>query len=365
MSGFTYNGVHSSKYGLYYTMTWDEKWFSDAEYEVYDADVDWKHGGYYYGSRAKVRVFTLKCYFEEIDVATRQAIKRWLGRETAGRLIFDEMPFVYWNVRPGKVPVGNWYLDNNETHSGTVTITFKAYEPFGRLLRKYNTESSPDDGAENYVDILSVDDMPAAPTTGGTSFEVYNPGTESCGLTIELAGETENPIRFFNEGNKTYCSFESLPPQGMRVRIDGETGYVTAYIPGSDDVENGYAYHDKGVVRLSPNYGRSGVVYEYIGINGNTHSFQLSGYTVDNHLVGGSLFLDELPGVVFNIVAISDATNRVYCSMTGSGTVPEYGECTLRTVNKIKIEEKDGDSWAAPSTLALSYISIDYEPKAL
>ena len=362
MYGFIYGGIHSSEFGLYYTQTPDDKWFGDPEYDVYSDDIDWRHGGYYYGSKAKVRTFTLKCMFEEISIATRQAIKRWLGRDTSGKLIFDDMPFVYWNVRPGKIPVGNWYLDSDESHSGTVTITFVAYEPFGYLMRKYNTASSPNDGAEQYCDIISVDDMPAAPTTSSTSFDIYNPGTEECGLSIEISGSTTNPFRFFNAANQTMCVFGSLPSSNLHVTVDGDTGYVSMTADGS----NGYAYHDKGIVKLEPSYGRSGVDFVYNGLNGTTYAFTLSGYDVTRKMVGATMTIDDLADTTFTVTGVNASTNKIYCTRTGDGTPPASGKCNFKTVNKISIEEYVNSSWTTTwSTLTINSISVDYNPRLL
>lgn len=363
MIGFTYNGIHSSAFGLYYIPNHDELWFNDAEYETYEDDVDWKHGGYYYGSKAKNRTFTIKCYFEEIDVATRQAIKRWVKRGTSGRLIFDDMPFIYWNVRPGKIPVGNLYNDLNESNSGTVTLTFVAYEPFGYLIRKSNSAHADDDSA-SYVNFILTTDMPAVPTTSDTRFDVYNPGTEECGLSIELSGSTSNPIRFFNETNGTFCEFSSLPANNLHVAIDGETGYVSTFVGGASSYENGYAYHDKGVVKLSPNVGSSEVEYTYLGLNGTLHAFEIDGYQVESELVGATFTVDGVDAV-FTVVSIYRGTNRIYCSVSGSVTIPATGNGRIKTVNKIAIQEKVNGSWTAPSTLSLNSISIDYVPRAL
>lgn len=256
MTGFSYNGVHCSTFGLVYVPSYDDLWVSNPEFDVYDKDVEWRHGGYWYGAKARKRTFTIKCLFEEIDIATREKIKQWVRRDSAGQLVFDDKPFVYWDVRPGKIPVGNWYMDNNDTHSGTVTLTFNCYDPFGHLTRKYNTPSNTgvhDDGASDYCNLIMYDEMPADPVPTDTSFNVYNPGTEECGLTIEISGTTSNPFRFFNATNNTECVFESLPADGLHVKINGENGYVMTKMAGSDFGENGYAYHDRGVVRLSPN----------------------------------------------------------------------------------------------------------------
>ena len=363
MTGFTYNGVHCSEFGLGYIPDRTEQWFPDPEFDVYDKDVDWKHGGYYYGSRAKVRKFTLKCYFEEIDVARRQAIKEWLRRDSGGALIFDDMPFVYWEVVPAAIPAGNWYLDNNEQHSGTVTITFNAYKPFGFLLRKSNSNYN-DDNAEDYCSLIATEDMPPEPTVNDTSFNVYNPGTEQCGLTIELAGTTTNPIRFYNESNGTKCEFGSLPTNNLRVCINGDSGYVSTYAAGSSSTANGFAYHDRGVVRLSPNHGRSGVTFTSPGMSGTLYVFTLNGYQVSNALVGAKVTVDGVSGD-FTVVSVSRGTNRIYCSADGSPTVPASGTCTVMTMNHIVIQEKVNNSWVAPSTLQLSFIKTDYNPRAL
>lgn len=368
MAGFTYNGIHCSDFGLEYIPTRDEQWFSDPEYDVYDADVDWRHGGYYFDSKAKVRTFTLKCFFEEITVATRQAIKEWVRRDSGGVLIFDEMPFVYWNVRPGKIPVGNWCLDNNEKHSGTVTITFNAYDPFGYLTRKSNTMTPSPDHAEDYCNMIDTADMPAAPTTSSTYFDIYNPGTEDCGMSIELAGTAGKPFRFFNELNKTSCAFESLPTNNLHVAIDGDSGFVSVFMAGSDESESGFMYHDKGVLRLSPNYGRSDLSFTYHGMSGTTYAIDLEGFTATRALKGAKVKIDGI-GAVLTVESVVHSTepgiDRIYCSAEEAITVPAEGTLSLYTLNHIVIEEKVGGAWVSPSNLTLTYINVNYRPKAM
>lgn len=360
MMGFTYNGTHSSTFGLYYAPDESDLWFNDPEYDVYDMDVSWRHGGYYFDSKVKNRTFTLKCYFEEIDVATRQRIKEWVKRDTSGELIFDDMPFVYWHVHPGKAPIGKWYLDTAESHSGTVTLSFIAYEPFGYLMRKSNGDSDHDN-ASDYCNMINTSDMPAAPTTSSTAFDIYNPGTEDCGLSIEISGTASNPIRFYNETNDTYCSFGSLPTNNLHVRIDGDTGYVSV---GSNN-ENGYAYHDKGVVRLSPNRGYSAMSYTYGGINGTLYVIIPDDVIVDDTMVGAKITISGVSETTFTVVNVNKLANKLNCSREGSGTPPNEGTCKMIQTNHIVIEEKSSTTWTTPSTLSLNSISVDYNPRAL
>ena len=250
-SGFTYNGTHCSAYGVGYIPDGGDRWFSGADFDVYSKDISWRHGGYYYGNKAKIRTFALKCYFEEITRAQREQIRAWLHRDTQGRLIFDDMPFVYWNVRPSKIVSGQIYNDLGK-YSGTFTVTFEAYDPFGYLTRKYNT-GTENDGATDFCNLRLYSEMPAAPTTSSRNFSVYNPGTESCGMTIRVSGSASHPIIFINNTNATRCIIGQMPGTSLMLDIDGDTGLCKVYSPRAASYwDNGFAYHDSGIVRLDP-----------------------------------------------------------------------------------------------------------------
>ena len=249
--GFSYNGVHSDDMMVEFAPGPDFRWFGDPEFENYESDVGFHHGGYFYGSKVKSRTFVLKCYFEEITQRQREGIRRWLKRGTEGRLVFDDKPFVYWNVRPGKTVPGQMYY-SGDLYSGTFEITFTADDPFGYLTRKYNTGSETDD-AEDYCDLIDQGQMPAAPTTSGTSFNVYNPGTEPCGLVLRLSGSTSNPIMFQNDENATRCILSDLPSNNLILEVDGDHGVCKTYISAmATEGEISFAYHDRGYVRLEP-----------------------------------------------------------------------------------------------------------------
>lgn len=251
MDGFSYNGIHCSSYGVYYVPDADARWFKEAEYEVYRKEVAWHHGGYMYGAFAKIRTFTVACYFEEITIATREQIRQWLRRDSSGQLVFDERPFVYYNVSPANVVPGKIYNDCGK-YSGVFTITFEAVDPFGYLTRKSN-DGTEDDNAADYCGIIATSDMPAAPTVSSRAFDVYNPGTEACGLIITVGGSCDNHFRFFNTTNKTQCVISSLPGTGTVLECNGDTGFVKVYMPNTPEYyDNGFAYHDYGMVRLEP-----------------------------------------------------------------------------------------------------------------
>lgn len=73
-----------------------------SEYDVLDLERSWNAGGEYYHSRVKTRTFNISCFYDEITVAQREAILRWLDRRTSGNLIFDDRPYAEYHVRPAK-----------------------------------------------------------------------------------------------------------------------------------------------------------------------------------------------------------------------------------------------------------------------
>ena len=187
MDGFSYNGKHSGDFGVWYVPDPAVLWTPSPDFEVFDSEDGTRDGGSYYKNRVKKRVFTLACYYEDITIETREKIRAWLNRNTAGMLIFDERPFEYYIVHPTKIVPGKQYTQAGpwlqDTISGTMTITFTAYWPFGYM--KYKSYNGTDlDNASAYCGILPDSKMPAAPTTSSRDFLVYNCGTEVCDTEI-------------------------------------------------------------------------------------------------------------------------------------------------------------------------------------
>ena len=137
-------------------------------------------------------------------------------------------------------------------YSGTFTITFEAYDPFGYLTRKYNV-GTENDNASDYCGLINYNEMPTAPGINSRGFSVYNPGTETCGMTIRISGNASHPIIFINNTNSTRCIISQMPGTSLMLDIDGDTGMVKVYSPRAASYwDNGFAYHDSGIVRLDP-----------------------------------------------------------------------------------------------------------------
>lgn len=246
--GFTYNGIHCSEYGVEYNPDPQQLWWNSPEFNVYSEEVAGKDGGYYYGNDAKVRTFTLPCWFEDITIEQREMIRMWLDKDTAGELIFDDRPFVAYHVRPTNVVTGALYAVPDGRYSGTFTITFSAFEqPYGLML--YSSYEDVDiEGAEQYSGILKESELPDAPTTSSRDFLFYNCGTQTCGTVLEIGGSGTN-ITITNNTNGTACRLVELPSTGY-LEIDGERGLVT-WVNGTQRVIF-FEYHNEGYMTLAP-----------------------------------------------------------------------------------------------------------------
>ena len=227
LSSFTYNGIHSSAFGCYYVPD-EEKVFGEAyaEYSVYDDEPDWRDGGIYYGNRVSKREFELDCYFEDINQETREKMMRWLDRRTSGWLVFDERPFVRYEVRPTEKVSGKMYCHEGR-YSGTFTVTFTCYDAFGELTKTALTDASDPEHMSDYCGVIPESDMPEAPGVDSRDFLIYNCGTEIANTVISIGGTCgDDGLTITNAANGTACEIIALPPSPAYLTLDSKTGAV-------------------------------------------------------------------------------------------------------------------------------------------
>lgn len=256
ISGFSFLGIHSSKYNLNYipdeTALFDDR----ADYEIYDEEIPWRDGGVYYGRRTKARAFQLDCFFEDIPRRDYEQMKRWLSAEQEGKLIFDLWPWKYYDVRLTKKISGKQYMQHERgaepLFSGTMTITFTAYDPMAKMLAKaYDTIDL--DGASQYCSILEQNQMPAQPTTADRDFLIYNCGTASTPTILRIGGTVNGDgLTLTNEATGQRCRLCALPPSPAYLEIDSCKGSVRLIDPSAGTSELMFEYHDAGYIDLAP-----------------------------------------------------------------------------------------------------------------
>lgn len=200
-----------------------------------------RDGGYFYFNRLKTREFSLPCWVEDISIKQWERIKRWLDRETEGRLIFDDAPFLYYNVRPTKAITYKIYPTANGRINGTFTAIFTAYDPCGYLLYDRALDSVK---AKDYCDILEAAYLPAAPDLNTNDFLLYNCGTEPCDTCIKIAGLASDTVKIQNLTNNQTCTlipltgYRRLPTGTAATTTDGANTLKVTATPAWD----GYQY---------------------------------------------------------------------------------------------------------------------------
>ena len=111
-------------------------------------------------------------------------------------MIFDDRPFVSYTVRPEIIKNGrawwNEYVNQVGVHgSGTMTIRFKAYQPYGKML-SITLDDAVDDEMRLYSGAVRQSMMPDAISAEAGDYLVYNPGTENISPIITLEGSAPN-----------------------------------------------------------------------------------------------------------------------------------------------------------------------------
>lgn len=64
-AGFRFCGQHSSMLGVWYVPGSDILRPQIPAYDITTVEIPGRHGGYYFGSKVRPRIFELPCYIEE------------------------------------------------------------------------------------------------------------------------------------------------------------------------------------------------------------------------------------------------------------------------------------------------------------
>lgn len=104
-TGFSFNGVHTSELGITRVSGGDR--YEDELLPDFDdatTDIPGGDGSYYFGSYYKKKNFDLDIAFDHLTEEQYRNIKRLFGTRKPGKLIFDETPYKYYNVKIENVP---------------------------------------------------------------------------------------------------------------------------------------------------------------------------------------------------------------------------------------------------------------------
>lgn len=261
-------------------------------------------------------------------------------------MIFDERPFVSYDVRPTKVASGKRYAVYNsetgaETYSGTFTVTFSAYAPYGRLHYKDYTDFDAE-GAGQYCGMVEHDEMPASPTVSSRDFLLYNCGTQPCDTLFLMGGTASSGLTITNNTNGTSCTLTSFPSTGY-LEIDSRYGSI-AWVHGNDR-DLAFNYHVKGFVTLDPYMACEDEIVA--GYTGGSTTVVRQNADFDERFVGKYIYID---GGWRKITAVSaGGTATVNSAPTHTGVE----QTKAVTMNEISITGEN---------LTLTRLEADYFP---
>ena len=300
----------------------------------------------YVDNRVKTRDFALDCYFEAVTLDMREGLLQWLDRNTQGALTFDDRPYVYYDVRPAKrIEIRQYnHRTNGETlYSGTFTITFRCYDPFGKLyMPSFVSSASPAILAETGV--LYTDMILPTPSPSDIGFLVYNAGTERAPLIIRLAGDVGvDGLSIENETTGQACKIIGLKeaeiPPGAYLEINSETGQV--WLVNGIGRELAFHYHDMGYLHAAPckPFVRSLTVMHTAGERLITSDSEFT-----PEMAGQYVFLS---GAWMEIRAVNDVS---HAQLRNVAVVSEITDTPVATMNKI---------WLRGDNVSLTRIEVE------
>ncbi len=134
--GFWLDNTHSSELGIIRTS--DGSRFNEnllPTVQDKTVQVPGGDGFYYFGSYYTQRPFNIPIAFDNMTEVQFRRLRQIIGTKKMLRLVYDEMPYKYYSVKPTGTPNLKYIcFDNNDgsrVYKGEGTLSFVAYDPFG------------------------------------------------------------------------------------------------------------------------------------------------------------------------------------------------------------------------------------------
>ena len=147
--GFTFDGRHSSEFGLLVVSDgsrYHQNLFSNFSDNI--QSVPGRNGGYYFGTQLGMKDFEINCAFDDMTTHMKNEIQMWLYPDKVGWLIFDEYPYKKYLVKISGIPnfsflpfnelktIHNYTLEK-EILKGELNISFFSFNEYGYENENY------------------------------------------------------------------------------------------------------------------------------------------------------------------------------------------------------------------------------------
>lgn len=264
---FSFRGKDINEIGLNYAPDNSNTYiYSRGETLIHDETFEGHDGGYLYGTSIAPKTFVLRCYYENENVLdglmTRIGKMFPIGKH--GKLVFTTRPWLYYIASVINVDTSRMINKKN----GFVTITLKAYYPYGRTDETYIRQEAVGDkvmdGMCSYdlrenSGLFEANINPPTEMTEIPSVQpilLYNGGTERACVTVDIAGDVGKGVTIYNATTKQEMKFIGLNSGSEQkyVECDGLTGNCYWVSNDSDNGKNAFLYHSQGYIELEPGY---------------------------------------------------------------------------------------------------------------
>ena len=159
--GMEYNGVHSSALGFVRTSNGDRYNLSLLpSFEDQTAQVQGRDETYYFGLNYTDKNISIDIAFDEINESRFRKITKLFSDRKPHKLILDESPYKYYNVKIAESPEIDYLCFDNggeRIYKGEGSLSFVAYNPFAQSTYKYLTDYNSD--TMKYWDFKATKDV--------------------------------------------------------------------------------------------------------------------------------------------------------------------------------------------------------------
>lgn len=351
--GFSFCGIDIADIGLEYAPENKDTYvYAPAQTNVHEETFEGHNGGYTYGAYKEPKVFTLRCFYEEIHIAKGLMAKIFstfrVGKQ--GKLVFKRRPWCYYHATVTNVDIADMHSYQN----GLVTIEMKAYFPFARADK---LDPEWDDkhlfynilGDLHHSEIMQntaiLDKEYMVPSMSFTEAPnntvlLYNPGTERAKVDIVISGIAGDGITIGNKTTKQTTRYIAFNDDSGEIYTDGTNGKTVATRNGNTKLA--FLYHDYGFIELEPAFPILRDIYAICsGTTVSTVNILYSDQDEKDWYAGKYIYLGNNSEGKW--CKINRCENKNTLSLTGYGVDGSFKTCIV-LMNEITVTTTQGSS---------------------
>lgn len=216
--GFTYNGRHSSTFGI--VRTSDGSRFNEnllPTMQDKTVQVPGGDGMYYFGSYYTQRQFSVSFAFDSLTDDDITELKRHFGDKKTHKLIFDETPYKVWDAKVTGTATLKYVVfeedDGTRIYKGEGSLQFTCYNPFAQCKSINRADYAEYDNIDEWWSASRIDE-------GG------NFGDVPVSFRKEISGDDTAANAKISFGNEE-INWENLPAK-VTATLDTKIGVVVA-----------------------------------------------------------------------------------------------------------------------------------------